>query len=253
MKILPVHPQLWEHSKRKTPKEINVPIWNRLIPGSFLEPQNLSLKGLGSSIWSCGHTDFRGFPCYQSDIWVTIDNLLKDMLPFPVIFTLLFSQIERNVGTDIHKSLPQLPPALSLPHNPFPLFTLLTWEALITAPMYWVLTRARPGTQRLACIIYPHIPYGVLLLLPFNTEGRWEARSLRDLFETAQLGRSRNCLLMIMHTSFFLISSPWTTSVSYIIISWRTLRDLKYVTTVVWPWAIPSSSLNLSFPFCKII
>lgn len=154
--------------------------------------------------------------------------------------------------TDINHNLSSLQHCSCLT-NPFPLSTLLTWEALITAPMYGVLPRARPGTQRLACIIYPHIPYGVLSLLPFDTEGRWEAKSLRDLFETAQLGSNRHCLIIITHTSFFLSSSPWTTFISYIIISWRTLRDLPYVTTVVWRWAIPSSSLNLSFPFCTII
>lgn len=122
-----VHLKLWGHLKWKTPKEINVPICDRLIPGPFLERLNLPLKALRSHIWSYAQTDFRGFPCYQNVIWATIDDLLKHMPPFPVIFTPLFSQIEPSMGTAGHKSLPPLPPALSLTYRPPLSLVLLTW------------------------------------------------------------------------------------------------------------------------------
>lgn len=62
-------------------------------------------------------TNLRGFPCYQNIIWATIDDVLKDMPLFPVIFTPPFSQIEPSVGTDRQKSLPPLPLVLPLPHR----------------------------------------------------------------------------------------------------------------------------------------
>ena len=81
-------------------------------------------------------TIFRGFPCYQNIIWATIDDVLKDMPLFPVIFTPLFSQIEPSVGTDRQKSLPPLPLVLPLPHRLSVSLVLLISYTFITTFMY---------------------------------------------------------------------------------------------------------------------
>lgn len=82
-----------------------------------MEPLNLALKFLEIHIWSCGQTDFRGFPHYQSDMWATIDNLFQDMLPFLLCSPLCFPKKKLSVGIHRHEFPPQLPPAPSLPQK----------------------------------------------------------------------------------------------------------------------------------------
>lgn len=251
-----VHSELWEHPKRKSSKEISIPICDRLIPGSFLEPWTCRWKpwrvisGVVDKPVSGAFLVTRVISEQQWTIYSRTCPLF--LLSSPLCF-LKYNRVWEQ--TDINHFLSSLQRCLYLT-NPFisslhasDLISLYCSSYILSS--YW-----DPGpVLRLVCIasFNFHIPYGVGSIITATYHKRKpRVREFKRCVWVCTARKWQN----FPHGNtcvFFLTSSPWTSFISYFIISWRTLRDLEYVKTAVWSWAITSSSLGLSFPFCKIL